>query len=244
MSFKSGGDGSNLSFGDPDRVFARGKRSGSINLGAPAFYTTVVTSTLLGYIVMGVMALFGNDFLPSNIWLRLGVTLGTFALMVGGSLIALWSRNWAVSLGAYLGVVSAPFGLLFGPFVHLLSSDILFAGFGSFLVAVLVACVIGLAIKTDLYNTRFGQALDVALIIYVVLLIGTSIFAASYPGVMLWTAYVGIILFFLMLVRDVNRAKFVHKDLDTGVDIGMQLWLTSLNMLLQFLKAYAAAKRS
>jgi FtsH-binding integral membrane protein len=52
--------------------------------------------------------------------------------------------------------------------------------------------------------------------------------------VLVWVAIVGIVIFFFSTINDANRMKSIaHMDTDNAVDVGMQLWLNAINILIR-----------
>jgi FtsH-binding integral membrane protein len=233
-----------LAFGDQDRVFDRTgtNRSGGRVLDAPTFYLVAIISTVLGYGAMAVTAYLTRDWDPQPLW-YIAALIGVLVSMIAGSAYAIKSQSWLPSLMAYLILVAGAFGLLFGPFVNTVGAETLVPAAiitGALMVAL---CLIGLAIPADLHNTWFSKMLDLALLGYLFFSMIMIMVAKNNPGTVLLVAYIGIGLFALITVRDMNRAKYIaYKDMDNAVDVGLQMWLNSINILLRVMQALAARK--
>ncbi|HKX23716.1 MAG TPA: Bax inhibitor-1 family protein [Candidatus Saccharimonadales bacterium] len=233
-----------LAFGDQDRVFDRTgtNRSGGRVLEAPTFYLVAIISTVLGYGAMAVTAYMFRDWDPGTLW-YIAALVGVLVSMIAGSAYAIKSQSWFASLLAYLTLVAGAFGILFGPFVREVGAETL-APAAIITAALMVAlCLIGLAIPADLHNTWFSKALDLALLGYLFFSMAMIPSAKNNPSTILLVAYIGIGLFALITVRDMNRAKYIaHKDMDNAVDVGLQMWLNSVNILLRIMQALATKK--
>lgn len=233
-----------LTFGDQDHVFDRtgANRSGGRVLDAPTFYLVAIISTVLGYGAMAVTAYLFRDWNPGTLW-YIAALLGVLVSMIAGSTYAIKSQSWFPSLLAYLTLVAGAFGILFGPFVRVVGVETLAPGLVITTALMVALCLIGLAIPADLHRTWFSAALDLALLGYLFFSMAMIVFAKSNPGTILLVAYIGIGLFALITVRDMNRAKYIRvKDMDNAVDVGLQMWLNSINILIRVMQVLALRK--
>lgn len=233
-------------FGVGDAVFEdrRDMRPnyGDVRISRTAYYAVIVAGVFAGYGVMAGMAVALRGWLPSGLMPYIALLIAVFVLMILGGILAVKSNNWIVSLFAYLGLVAAPFGSLFGPFVKEIGTANVVAA------AIITACVtvilglIGLAIPTDLGNTAFRGFLTVCLWIFVVMSFVTIKLQLNSATFFIVLACVGIVLFGLMLIFDFNRSKFIPSTLDNAVDVSLFVFLDSLNLLLRIASILARLK--
>jgi hypothetical protein len=239
--------GSGLEFGNPDYVFDETgeNRSGGRTFAPPTFYALSLISMLLGYVSMTVTAVYFRNWVPTSVLWYVAVVLVVLASMIGGTLWTISSQSWLISIGSYLILVSGAFGVLFGPVVKELGVEVLVPSVMIVGAGMIVLGLIGLAIPVNLSKTVFSEILDWSLLAYLLISASTLKAAAHNPTILVWVAYIGIGLFALITVRDVNRMKYIAvKDLDNAVDAGMQLWLNSINLLIRAMTVWAQKRGS
>ncbi len=235
---------SGLAFGDEGVVFDRTGTNTSRGrvLDAPTFYLVAIISTILGYGAMAVTAYLARNWDPKPLW-YIAALVGVLVSMIAGSMYAIKSQNWFPSLLAYLILVAGAFGVLFGPFVRTVGVETLAPAMIITSAAMVALCLVGLAIPVDLHNTWFSTALDFALLGYLFFSMAMAKSVVHNPHALLLVAYIGIGLFALITVRDMNRAKFIRvKDMDNAVDVGLQMWLNSINILIRVMQVLATKK--
>ncbi len=235
-----------VGLGDDGTVFDRtgSNASGGLVLDTPTFYLVSVISVALGYGAMAITAYLARNWDPKPP-LYIAAVLIVLVSMIGGSHYAIDSQRWLPSLAAYLVLVAGAFGALFGPFVRAVGVDTLVPAAGITIALMVVLCMIGLAIKADLFNSWFSDFLNFSLLAYLFFSLVTAKAAAHNTHLLLIVAYIGIGLFALITVRDMNRAKYIAvKDVDNAVDVGLQMWLNSINILLRIMQALSANRSS
>jgi len=237
-----------LGFGDPEKVFDEtGSNASGRIMQSANFFALALLNMLLGFAVLATVSYQLRDatFIMESLWTFLGVVLGVMALMFLGSWWAIASQNWLISLLAYLGVVAAPFGVLFAPFVNALGARTLYPAIVATAVLMLASAVAGIIIKPYFYKTVFGESVGFALYAYLLISFFTLKLAASNTTVREVIAALGVVLFICLTMVDANRMKTIaHKDADNAVDAGMQLWLNSVNILLRMMTLFSSGKKN
>jgi len=226
-----------LGFGDP-AVFDRSPvvHPKSVFLDKAPFYAAMNISTLLGWLVLGVAAFLLRNWLPSQTWHYYIGIAAVFISMIAGSIIAIQSASWKISGLAYLSLIAAPLGLLFGPLVlNVGVTNMVYALVGTAAWSVFMT-LIGLAIKSDLQRLGFDVVISVLLLVYVAASVVVLILWKPTPTWIITMASIGIVIFSLGLVYNANRSKFVPKTLDRAVDLGMQNFLETVNIALRVMQ--------
>jgi hypothetical protein len=163
--------GPGFGLGNPDKVFDKtGNNASGHVLDTPTFYALSVVSMLAGFLPPAGVAFLtrGWDIEHTSLWWYIAALVGVIVCMTAAAAYAIRCQNWALSLIAYLGFVAAPFGVLFGPFVHATGAQYLVPGLIITGAIMTIACLIGLALPKDLYYSWFGGAILIALIAYLI----------------------------------------------------------------------------
>lgn len=199
---------------------------------AIAYYAVIVLCIFTGYGVMSATAVLLDGWLPTEILPIIALIVGVFVAMILGAVIVLHT-GWLPSFLAYHGLVAAPFGALFGPFVIEVGRDNLVAAIVLVAAATVVLGLIGLAIRADLSKTGFAKVITVLLWIFVIVSFITIKAQITSVPVYITIASIGVALFGCLIVLDFNRAKHLPHTLDNAVDSSMLIFLDSLNMLIR-----------
>lgn len=223
-----------IEFGDP-AVFDRQLKphSKDVFLQKISFYAATNVSTIIGWIVLCATAYALRGWTPDVKWHYFVVVGVVLVSMIAGSIIAVKSESWKVSTFAYLGLIAAPLGVLFGPFVLAVGVENMIYAVVATAAWTVVLTLFGLGVKTDLEHMGFGGALTGVLAIYLLVSLVLFKLTAVNATAMIIMAVIGIAIFSLGLVYNVNRSKFVPKTLDNAVDIGMQNFLETVNIALR-----------
>lgn len=227
-------DKRDIEFGDP-AVFDRHPKPHwkDVFLGEISFYVATNISTIVGWVVLCASAYALRGWTPDKLWHYFVVVGVVLMSMIAGSVIAVKSESWKVSAFAYLGLIAAPLGVLFGPFVLNVGVENMIYAMAATAAYTVLLTLIGLAIPADLERMGFGTGLTVMLGIYLLVSIVLIKVTAVNPTVAIWVAAIGIVIFSAGLVYNVNRSKFVPRTLDNAVDIGMQNFLETVNIALR-----------
>jgi hypothetical protein len=225
--------GPGFGLGNPDKVFDKtGNNASGHVLDTPTFYALSVVSMLAGFLPPAGVAFLtrGWDIEHTSLWWYIAALVGVIVCMTAAAAYAIRCQNWALSLIAYLGFVAAPFGVLFGPFVHATGAQYLVhhrchhddrlphrpgPPEGPLLQLVRRRY----PDRSDRVPHRIGRLIKIS---------------AHNHTVLVWVAIVGIVIFFFSTINDANRMKSIaHMDTDNAVDVGMQLWLNAINILIR-----------
>jgi len=227
-----------LEFGDP-AVFDRNRtpHHKDMLLSEMSFYTVINASSLIGWIVLGTAAFALRGWTPSESWHGLALIGVVLASMIVGSIITTKFRSWKVSALAYLGLIAAPLGLLFGPYVLDVGGKNMAYPLLATTALTVIMTLIGRAIPADLEQKSFGVMIVLLLSMYVTVLF-VAVTSGTSTGVMIIMAVIGIVIFSLGLVYNANRSKFVPKTLGNAVHIGMQNFLETVNIVLRLAQIF------
>lgn len=214
------------------------KRTGEVEtIGRGTFNLLYMFFTLLGLGFTSVVARACLELKPS-IWLVLGVLV----VGIAGTMIALRSTNWIVSLFGF-ALLAGPFGALMGPTVNLYTDASVLR-----IVYVTGGLVTGLGIIGFVYPKSlesWGAWLFGGLLI---LLIGQfGLLFAAMAGVDIGTAltvwdWIGVGLFSAYVIYDVNQAQRVPATVDNAVDCALALYLDVINLFLRLLRLLGEKK--
>jgi FtsH-binding integral membrane protein len=220
-----------------DKVFVdrrnRPAPAGAIFLKDNVYYGVILLGILVGYAIMAGSAIVLHGLMPTHGAAQYVVLGAVLVSMIAGVVLALWSNNWLVSAVGYLGLVAAPFGLLFGPFVQEVGiANILIAGCAVTVLSIMLGLV-GFSTRTDLSKTIYAPIISVLVFVFVAATVLTLEFQGAHTAFYVVMTSLGLVVFSMLLVLDCNRAKFIPHTLDNAVDSSMVIYLTTLNLFLQ-----------
>lgn len=195
----------------------------------------IVWLTTLGLAVSAGMGTLTRNWEP-NIFAYLGVGLG---LPIVGMLIALFSKDWKVSLLGF-GMIVTGLGAILGPAVALYDKgSILAAVIATGGVTFVMSCT-GMMYRKSLEH--WGGYLFGALIAILFALIAQSILSAmgAPMGGLLWKVIsIGaVIVFSLYIMYDWNRALRLPHTLDNAVDVAVAIYLDIINLFIWLLRIF------
>lgn len=206
-----------------------------------------LTAMVAGWVMPLVEIVPGADDKSSIIWHgsipMLPLFIGAFIAAIAGTVIALASTNWVISLIGY-ALVAGPFGLLLGPTVALYTE-------ASVVKAALVTASLtaALGIGGFLYPKSlesWGPMLFIALLGLVAgqfaVLIAGYFFGAEIGGWLTILDWIGVFIFSAYIIYDVNRAKFVPRTIDNAVDCALALYLDIINLFIRILQIMGKRK--
>lgn len=211
------------------------ERNGKDVISANAFYGIMAFVLFYG---LGGTAILAYEaiqygFMPTNIWIILGLGLGIPLL---GIFIAVQSSNPIISFFGY-NLVIIPFGILLGPILNQYTTDSVMNAFG---------LTAGVALFMGLLGSIFPQffsKLGPALFLSLAALLLVSIAQIFIPQLRLGVIdYIGAGIFSLYIGYDMYRANSMPKTVDNAVDICIDLYLDIINLLLFILKIIGKKK--
>lgn len=218
-------------FASSDSVW---QRAGTGTLSRRTFAFMVCLWTAVGIGVSAVGSSISYDWKVGG---ALGVlfALGVLAVAVVGSMIAMRSDSPPVSLVGYL-LIALPFGLLLGPFVaqHTAASAI-----RVFLITS------GMTVGLGLIGAFWPRSLESwgiwlfgAVLVLILGMCVTSImgaFGLTIRGAMSVWDWVGVAVFSLYVVYDLNRAMRVPATHDNAIDCAVAVCLDFINIFIRLL---------
>lgn len=177
---------------------------------------------------------------PNVLMVVVGVVISAFA----GVVIALASKNAFVSLVGY-GMVCIPFGFLVGPTVAMYSPESVLKVFIITGGVTGVMMLIGVCIPDSLES--WGGWLFGGLSILIIGTFGLQVVKWMYPGLPVQSAmtaldWLGVLLFSVYIIYDINRAQHVAPTTDNAVDSALALYLDILNLFLKLLRIFGGKK--
>jgi FtsH-binding integral membrane protein len=206
-------------------------------LSTRVYIALVCFWTALGILSSAVSAWVGLQLhlTPVMMLVLLGVA---FVSGLAGTSIALDSDKPVVSMTGY-AMVSIPFGLLLGPAVAQYTETSVLKIFLVTIFMVVILGAIGAAYPRSLGH--WGSYLLGSLLI---LLLGQLMvpFAAlagvPIEGAMTILDWVGVVIFSLYVVHDLNQAMDLEPTHDNAIDVALGVYLNVLNLFLRLLQLF------
>lgn len=167
--------------------------------------------------------------------LYIGFILVSMIAAIGGGTVAQASPDPFIStIGG--AVCAFMMGLMIGPFVGTFEKRSVVQAFALTTGIVLVTGLIGALLPQDL--SAWGAPLLGLLIGAIIIQFGSAILGAF--GLSMRLAFTVLdwavlVLFSLMMVYDLNRAKQMDPTLDNGVDVAVSVFLNTINILVRIL---------
>ncbi len=159
-----------------------------------------------------------------------------------GILLAAKSTNPLVSLLGY-GLVVVPFGLSMGPIVAMYTAASVVK-----VLAVTTGMVVGLGVIGAVYPKSlesWGVFLIGALLVLILAQFVTIILAAfglNVSGAMTALDWIGVGIFSLLVVYDLNRAMRVERTHDNAIDCAVGIYLDFINIFIRLLSIMGKRK--
>lgn len=187
-----------------------------------SLYNFIIGAVLVwGFVVTGVVQSYFHDF--SFGW---PIMLGYIAAVFAGSMVAR-SQNPVLSLLGYHLVV-VPTGVFLGPFVNMLSPQVLQSAL--MLTGGVTCAMMGLGTIFPHAFAKIGKALFIALISLIVVGLIEMFFLKRSFTIVDWIA-AGI--FSLYIAYDYARAQLIPKTVDNAIDVCIALYLDIINLFIR-----------
>lgn len=164
-----------------------------------------------------------------------GMMIGIFVISICGIIMALTSDNPIISLVGY-AMVALPFGYMLGPVIALYTTASVVK-----VLAVTTSVVVVLGIAGAVHPgslEHWGSFLFGALLILIfghLLIPAAGYFGIPIEGALTFWDWVGVFVFSLYVIFDMNRAMRLERTHDNAIDSALAVYLDFVNLFIRLL---------
>ncbi len=214
------------------------RQSGLHTMSRSAYLMAICLWTAAGIAVSAVAAYLaqGIDFKAMTDATGLLFILGLFGISLLGVFISTKADTVGGKLIGYI-IMTVAMGIMCAPLVAAYTTASVAMAFGLTSAAVLLLGVVGAVIKYDLSN--MGMFLFGALVALIVGMVGTAIFGVMGIHVTVMMAVlnvVGVLIFSLYVVYDLNRAVRMDYTMTNAVEVAVSVYLDFINLFIRLLE--------
>jgi FtsH-binding integral membrane protein len=208
--------------------------AGTMGHGEFMFAITAFVAAFIVIAMLGSSFSYSWTFRGSSV-LYIGFILACAVVaIVGGSVAQASPDPFVSTIGG--AICALLMGMMIGPFVGSFEKGIVVRAFVLTAGIVLVTGLIGALLPQDL--SAWGAPLLGLLLGAIVMQFGSAVLSAlGRPMRVAFTAldWAILILFSLMMVYDLNRAKRIDPTLDNAIDVAVNVFLNAINILIRIL---------
>jgi FtsH-binding integral membrane protein len=211
-------------------VFDR-RQSGTDIVSEGTFVLLISMFTTIFIAVFGLASKISYNWEFHSKWVFLGFVLVCFFASIGGGAIA--ESNFSPLTSTVGGIICAgALGVMVGPFFARYSSGQIVQAFVVTTCVVICTGLIGFVVQKNLQSWLYPLLAG---------LLGLIVVTFILPNSSLLN-YIGIGLFCLMMVYDINKAKFLDRTYNNAIGIAVNVFLNFANILIRVLALSSSKK--
>jgi uncharacterized protein len=212
-----------------DKIWAR---TGEDEISANVFNVIIALTTVYGLAVFGLLA--GLTVHVHYNWIEM---IGLMVACMGAAFITASGNTLGSILG--LSLMSGLLGAICGPFVsHYKIASVMDIALATVFIVLVLGAAGALYPKSlEHWGSLLLIALSALICVQFIEII-CACFGFFHRGLHTIVDWFGVILFSGYIVYDFNRAQFVPKTVEHGIEIGVAIFLDAVNLFIRLLELF------